>query len=270
MREFVCTVTSSDFSMRRGGLMRNSSCRRVALAVALAAMIGPRAARAQSEGDGFLFHKPIGAFVVRGGISSAMASGDLYSFLTNQFTLDKGDFRAPAFGGDLLITVAPRVDLDFGVGYAGSKKATEFRHWVDTDNNPIQQTTTLARVPMTVGARFYLTAPGRSIGKFAWIPTKFVPYVGAGGGMMWYRLHQVGDFIDFKTTDVFPDEFESSGWTPTAHALAGANYTLTPRLALTGEARYTWAKGSLGTDFEGFDGIDLSDVGLTLGLNVRF
>lgn len=243
-------------------------------AVAIAAVAGflaaPRQARAQSQGDGFLFHKPVGSFLVRGGLSSAMASGDIYSFLIDQFTLSKGDFRAPSIGTDLLITVAPRVDLDFAVSYAGSKNATEFRHWTDTDNQPIEQTTTLARVPLTAGARFYLTSPGRSIGKFAWIPAKFVPYVGAGGGMMWYRLHQAGDFIDFRTTDVFPDEYESSGWTGTAHGMIGANYTLTPRLALNGEARYTWAKGSLGPDFEGFDGIDLSDLGITLGLNVRF
>ena len=225
---------------------------------------------AQGSGDGFLFQKPVGAFVLRGGFASATASGDLYSFLTNQFTLNKGDFRSPSFGADLLVTVAPRVDLDFGVGYAGWKKPSEFRDFVGTDNLPIAQTTSLARVPLTAGARFYLAPPGRSIGKFAWIPNKFVPYVGAGGGMMWYRLRQTGEFIDFQTTDVFPDEFESSGWTGTAHAMAGADYAITPRLALTGEARYTWAKTSLGTDFTGFDGIDLSDFGVTLGLNVRF
>ena len=242
----------------------------VAAVAITATFLAPPHASAQSSGDGFLFQKPVGAFVLRGGFASATASGDLYSFLTNQFTLNKGDFRAPSFGGDLLVTIAPRVDLDFGAGYSGWKKPSEFRDFVGTDNLPIAQSTSLARVPLTAGARFYLAPPGRSIGKFAWIPNKFVPYVGAGGGMMWYRLRQTGEFIDFQTNDVFPDEFESSGWTGTAHAMAGADYALTPRLALTGEARYTWAKTSLGTDFSGFDGIDLSDLGVTLGLNVRF
>ena len=245
---------------------------RIALPAAFlaAALLAPAAARAQGAGDGFLFHRPTGAFVVRGGFASTMASGDLYTFLTDQFTLSKGDFRAPSVGGDLLIRVAPRLDLDFGAGYSGSRKASEFRHFTDLNNLPIEQTTTLARVRVTGGARLYLTAPGRSVGKFAWIPTKVVPYVGAGGGMMWYRLRQVGDFIDFRTTDVFPDTFESSGWAPTAHALAGVDYSLTPRLALNGEARYTWAKTQLGADFTGFNGIDLSDIGITFGLNVRF
>lgn len=251
--------------------MTNVSKRCAAVAAAVvAALLAPSGARAQGSGEGFLFSAPGAALVLRGGLASATATGDLYSFLTDQFTLSKGDFRAPSFGADFLVKVAPRVDLDFGLGYAGTKKASEFRHFVGTDNLPIQQTTSLARMPINAGVRIYLTPRGREIGKYVWIPNKVVPYVGGGGGMMWYRLHQAGDFIDFNTSDVFPDAFQSSGWAPSAHALAGLDYTLTPRLALNGEARYTWAKAQLGSDFTGFDGIDLSDFGITLGLNVRF
>lgn len=251
-------------------MAKSTSRRFAAAALSAAILVAPFSARAQSSGDGFLFRKPVGAFIVRGGFASAMARGDLYSFLENQFTIDKGDFRSPSLGADLLVAVAPRVDLDFGVGVSGNKTNSEFRHFVGTDDLPIQQSTALTRVPLTAGARIYLAPKGRSIGQFAWIPNKIVPYVGAGGGMMWYRLHQGGEFIDFQTTDVFDDEFESSGWAPTAHGMAGVDYTLTPRLALTGEARYTWAKTQLGTDFTGFDGIDLSEFGVTVGLNVRF
>ena len=239
-----------------------------ALTATLVATAG--VAGAQGNGDGFLFRKPVGAFIVRGGFASPTARGDIYSFLENQFTLNKGDFRSASLGADLLVGVAPRVDLDFGVGVSGNRSNSEFRHFVGTDDLPIEQTTSLTRVPLTAGARVYLAPKGRSIGQFAWIPNKIVPYVGAGGGMMWYRLHQGGDFIDFQTTDVFNDEFESSGWAPTAHGMAGVDYALTPRLALTGEARYTWAKTQLGTDYTGFDGIDLSEFGVTVGLNVRF
>jgi outer membrane protein with beta-barrel domain len=238
--------------------------------LAAALLLAPVAAQAQGSGDGFLFQKPLGGFVLRGGLASTTASGDLYAFLADQFTLDKGDFRAPQIAADLLIRIAPRADLDFGIGFSRSNKGSHFRDWVDLDNNEIEQATSLSRVPATVGARIYLAPPGRSVGKFAWIPTKVVPYVGAGGGMMWYRLRQTGEFIDVATTDVFPDTFESSGWTPTAHGLAGVDYSLTPRFALNGEARYTWAKAKLGPDFEGFDKIDLSDIGITFGLNVRF
>lgn len=242
----------------------------VAAALIAGALLNPASARAQSAGDGFLFRKPVGAFVLRGGYAAAMARGDLYSFLENQFTLNKGDFRSAAVGADVLVGVAPRIDLDFAVSVSGKKSGSEFRHFVGTDNLPIVQTTSLTRVPLTAGARFYLVPKGRSIGSFVWIPNKIVPYVGAGGGATWYRLHQGGDFIDFQTSNVFSDEFQSSGWAPAAYGVAGVDYSLSPRFALTGEARYTSAKTQLGTDFTGFHGIDLSEFGVTLGLNVRF
>src|SRR4030095_14633059 len=98
---------------------------------------------------------------------------------------------------------------------------------------PIQQTTTFVRLPITASARFDLTEPGRAIGRLAWIPARFTPYVGAGGGALYHRFEQNGDFIDFATTRVFPDQFRSSGWTATVHALAGLDVSFSPRYALS-------------------------------------
>jgi len=88
--------------------------------------------------------------------------------------------------------------------------------------------------------------------------------------MQYYRFHQDGDFIDFDTFAVFHDTYETSGWAPVGHVLAGGDYTLTPRLALTGEARYLWSKGDLSQDFVGFKPIDLSGFATTVGLTIRF
>lgn len=240
------------------------------LLLVLAALLAPGLARAQDNGDGFLFATPRATLTLRGGLTAPRAQGDLFGFVTDQFTLGRGDFRAPAGELSLGVRLAPRLDLDVGVAYSRSNKESEFRHWVDNRDLPIQQTTSLARVAPTMGLRLYLLPRGRSVGSFAWIPSRFAPYVGAGGGAMWYRLRQDGDFIDFSTTAVFPDTFESSDWTTTAHVKAGADYSLGPRWALTGEGRYDWAHARLGRDFVGFDGIDLSGAALTLGFTVRF
>jgi hypothetical protein len=69
---------------------------------------------------------------------------------------------------------------------------------------------------------------------------------------------------------VFPDRFEASGWATTAHAMAGADLTLTPHVGLTGEVRYGYGKGRMSRDFEGFDRIDLSGATATAGLFFRF
>ncbi|MGH7718888.1 MAG: hypothetical protein ACREON_08620 [Gemmatimonadaceae bacterium] len=232
------------------------------------ALAGP--AWAQSSGNGFLFKQPIGSFAVRGGFAHASAGSDIFSFSREQLTLGRGDFSGLALGTDVAFRVAQRVDLVLGAAYSGGSADSEFRDWVDDLDRPIEQTTTFQRIPVTATAKVYLTPRGRSIGRFAWLPARFAPYIGGGGGAMWYRFRQRGDFVDFETLDVFGDEFESSGWTATAHALGGVDFSLTPRLALTGEARYTYAKASLDDDFEGFDRIDLSGISTTIGLSIRF
>ena len=248
---------------------RSSAARLLPAALfALAAASSP--ASAQISGDGFLFHEPRVGLTLRGGWDAAAAKGDIFTFATDQLTLGRKDFRGPFIGLDLAIPVRPRLDVTVSSSYSGTSAKSEFRDWVDTGNLPIEQTTSLDRVPLAVGVRAYLLPRGRAVGEFVWIPTRFSPYVGAGAGAMWYRFRQQGDFVDFQTTNVFPDEFESSGWAPLAQASVGADYTLTPHLALNGEAKYNWAKGELGTDFSGFGRIDLSGYTATLGLSVRF
>jgi hypothetical protein len=69
---------------------------------------------------------------------------------------------------------------------------------------------------------------------------------------------------------IFTDTLSSSRVTPTAHALAGVEYTLTPVVALTSEARYVWARGRMSDDFQGFHRIDLSGLSATAGIAIRF
>jgi len=243
--------------------------RRSAMAVGAMVLIA-HVAQAQTEGKGFLFRRPVGSFTLRGGFDHASAGSDIFDFVTDTLTLGRGDFSGISVGTDLAFRLAPRVDLVFGADYAGSSSQSQFRHWEDQDNKPIEQTTRFQRIPVSAGIRAYLSSRGESVGHFAWIPTKLAPFVGVGGGMMWYRFKQEGDFIDFKTFDVFNDQFTSEGWAPTAHALAGFDYSLGPRFALQTQAKYTWAKAKMGEDFDGFSKIDLSGLAATVGVYVRF
>ena len=255
----------------------SASCQAVATAYrlpptaclfALLALATP--ARAQMAGDGFLFRPPRVSLTLRGGWDGAAASGDLFNFTTNQLTLGRKDFRGPFAGLDVAVRVLPRLDLTLSSSLSSTNTKSEFRNWVALNDLPIEQTTSLRRVPVTLGFRAYLMPRGQSVGQFAWVPARFSPYVGAGGGFMWYRFRQQGDFVDFQTTNVFSDTFESSGWTTTAHAAVGLDYWLTPSFGLNAEGKYNWAKAGLGTDFSGFGRINLSGYMTTLGLSVRF
>lgn len=230
----------------------------------------PRVAQGQASGQGFLLQRPIGSITLRGGYAHASASSDLFDFVTNQLTLNRSDFSSPTGQVDLAFRIAPRLDVDFGAGLSRSSSPSEYRTLIDQNNQPIQQTTSFERVPLTADLRFFLTPPGRSIGQFAYVPARFAPYIGAGAGMIGYEFKQTGDFVDPNTNYVFNSDLSSSGWAPEAHALVGADYSLSPRFALSGEAKYLWAKGSLNNDFSGFDKIDLSGFTTTIGLKLRF
>ncbi|HEY4659834.1 MAG TPA: hypothetical protein VIH11_10020 [Gemmatimonadaceae bacterium] len=240
------------------------------LAVVVAALVAAAPARAQDRGNGFLFGKPSGSFGIHGGYAIASAGSDLFSFTTEQLTLNRGSFNAFSIGAEVAFSLKPTLDLVVGTTYARTSHPSEFRDWVDNNNLPIQQTTSFTRWPVTASLKWYLTPRGRSLGKFAWVPAKYAPYVGLGAGRMWYSFAQEGDFIDYDTKNVFGDTFKSSGWTATAHALAGVEYSLTPRLALSSEARYQYANASPGVDFVGFHRIDLSGFAATVGLTVRY
>lgn len=226
------------------------------------------AVQAQS-GDGFLFGTPDAQFTLRAGWSHANAKGDLFDEITNRLTLNRGDFSGPMVGAELAVRMAPRLDFTVDGSWTGRTKSSEYRNLVDNNNLPIEQSTQFTRVPLTVNLKYYLTDRGRSIGRFAYIPSAVTPWLGAGGGVEWYRFRQVGDFVNYNTMNVFNANVNSDGWTGVGQAMAGADFTLTPRIALTADARYVLAHAKLSSDFVGFnDPIDLS--GLSAGLSFTF
>lgn len=247
-------------------------------AIATAMVVGTLAAltavplQAQGSGSGFLFQQPTGSFDIRAGYAWPRAGGDLFPFVTDQFTLNRSDFSGPTIGADVAIRVAPQFDAVLAASYTSTTRTSEYRHFVDLNNAPINQTTSFERIPVMASVRAYLTPRGRSVGRFAWVPARFTPYVGAGAGAVYYKFHQQGDFVDVtNNNNVFAGDFSSSRWTPAAQAMAGIDYSLTPRIALTGEAKYIIASGSVDQQsFTGFNSIDLSGLSTTAGLSFRF
>jgi outer membrane protein W len=242
------------------------------LALAGLASIAIAPAHAQSGGSGFLFHQPSWTFAVKGGFDHATAQSDIFEFVTDTLTLDRGDFSGFNVTADLSYRLQPRLDLSFSYGYAGSKTPSEFRKYVGTDDLPIRQTTQFVRMPVTAGLKFYLAPRGQEIGTLAWVPARFAPYVGAGGGMVFYKFRQEGEFVDAQSAnlDIFRDELTSKDWAPMVNGLAGVDFALSPRWGVTTEAKYSWAKAEMGGDYLNFGRIDLSGLSATMGLHVRF
>lgn len=229
-------------------------------------------ARAQGSRD-FLFGEPRASIGVRGSWVFAREGSDIFSFVKQHLTIDDGDFDAPAVAGDVGIAIARRVEVVGGVEFSRTAMRSEYRNFVDNNRRPIEQDTQLRALDVHASIRVALAPRGHGVSRLAWIPSRATPYVGAGGGMLWYQFSQAGDFIDALAPPpqpVFTDRFESKGHTPSAHVFGGVDVRLFRGLMGTVEGRYLWANAPLGRRYENFDPIDLAGFRMSAGINMLF
>ncbi len=193
------------------------------LVAGLFAVIRPGDVAAQG-GDGFLFKVPVATVGFRMGYVLPNVGSDLFAHTRDQLTIESRDFAGGYYGGELAVRLSSRLDLAIGVGYAGSSTRSEFREFVEVvgnDSLAVEQVTDFSTSPLTLSAKYYLTDRGRSIGRFAWVPSTVNVYVGGGFGFTYYKFDQVGDWVDFETLDIFASRFESSDTGVQVHSLAG-------------------------------------------------
>ena len=243
-----------------------------ALVFVLAAAGSAHAQQPPPPSPDFFFGRPHGSLAVRGSWIFARAQSDLFEFVERELTIDKGNFDRAALAADYGIALTPRADAVVGFEVNRASIGSEYRNLVDNNRQPIEQTTSLIEMSLSGNLRLALTPRGREIGRFAWVPYAVVPYAGAGGGMLWYRFQQSGDFVDAldPRLAVFTDTFTAGGWTPSGQVFGGLDVKLGQRWFLTVDGRYLWAAGPLGNDFENFDPIDLAGFRVGAGINILF
>ncbi len=218
----------------------------------------------------FLFNRPAGFFGFSLGIFSPRADSDLFDMVMRELTIKKSDFRALNFGLDGGFRLYDTVDLVFSLDTSKREINSEFRDWVDEQGVPITQTTSFSQTQLTAGIRYLLMPAGRQIGQYAWLPSRIVPFIDGGGGILWYTFRQNGDFVDVSTLEIFRARFESSGSAPTVYLGVGADIHILRSAYLTVKLRYSWARDELERDFVGFDPIDLNGLRLSAGVNWQF
>ncbi len=226
--------------------------------------------RRRNNKPDFLFNAPKVAIGFRGGVNISNAGSEIFDFINEQLTIGDSDFIAPAVAFDFSYYLRPRLAAVLRVEWNSKVAASEFREFEDQNDLPITQETELSQVPVTGNLKFYLNPRGRKISEYVWIPNSFAPYVGGGGGLLWYRFAQRGDFIDFVDMSIFSDQFVSEGFTWTAQVFGGVDVKLTHRVYLTFEACYFWARAGMGQDFMDFDSLDLSGFRTTGGIFLVF
>lgn len=218
----------------------------------------------------FLFEPPDGSLTIRGSWFLARAGSDWYDFVTRQLTLDDSDFNSAGVGVDVGIVITPRLEAIVGFDFSQSTTPSEYRDFVDSNRLPIEQRTRLRQIGLSGALKVALARRGREVGRFAWVPSRVVPYAGAGGGILWYNVLQSGDFVDFVDRSIFTDAFLARGATPSVHVFGGVDVRVARRLFVTFDGRYLWAAGDLGREWIDFDPIDLGGTRLSAGLNLVF
>lgn len=264
------------FGKRMGTEARVSSGRgpRAILIVAFLAapLLIPSDVVAQIGGDGFLFRAPNVSLSVRGGYATARGGSEMFDELSEFLIMDRRSFSGFTLGADVGVRATDRLEVVFGATYDRSSgirsEDSVFVELIDGVELPIEQKSRLERVPLTASVRFYPLARGRTIGQFAWVPSKWAPYVGLGGGAMYHNFTMDGDFVDYLDESIYPDRHEASGWSPVGQVLGGFELGLGRRSAIALEARYMWSSADLSFDFDQLP-IDLAGFQMTAGISFR-
>lgn len=242
-----------------------------ALALLCLALPSRPAVAQRLSGDGFLFGPPKASLAFRAGYAMPSAGSDLFGFVTNELSLRRRDFGSYAYGADFVVRLNFRLSAVISADLGGMDKKSDYREWQDNSGRPIEQSTSFERQAYTASLRYYLLPYGRRLSKYAWIPSRFAPWASAGAGRTHYRFAQSGDFVDFANGNrVFADSFASEAWGFTAQVSGGVDWSISPRLAMTTQAKYVRGKADLDLDYSGFAPIDLSGLSMTTGLAIRF
>lgn len=243
--------------------------------VALAAFVGTIAAApvGAQGGEGFLFKQPKITLKFETGYSVQAATGEYLDHTRQRYSVGWRDFDAPYIGAEVAFRATERWDVAFGIGLTDASVDSEDMEYYGTDDLPIEQVMELRIIPVTLGAKYYLNDRGRRISRFAWVPNRLAPYVGASVGFASYRFQQWGDFVDegSPNLDIYFDRLTSSGEGALARGLAGATLSLGKQFELSGEARYTFASAEMSrSDFGLYGPIDLGGFQAVIGIAARF
>ena len=244
--------------------------RRLGLAILLTLSAIAAVAQEKDREPDFLFDAPKGYVGVRGGWHLASASSSIHDFLEEKLTIERGDFDSFTFGAEVGIRLRSRLDAVFGVDFSHANIDSESRDFLYENDLAINQQTSIDIMPLTASLKFYLNERGRAVSQFAYVPAAVQPYLGVGGGAVFYELKQVGEFVDDGDLSIFEATLISDSAGLCWHVFGGVEMRLTPNLRLGVEGRYLWANAGVGGDFQETDPIDLAGLRITAGLNLNF
>jgi hypothetical protein len=216
----------------------------------------------QAEAQGNWQPGDFGSLRMRFGLWEPEGDSEYWDETFAVFTGSPGDFQDLTFGLDYLWRTSAHSGLQFGTTFYSGQATQAYWDYVDLDGYDISHGTALDT--WDVNALYVF--------RYGDASSAVIPYVGLGGGMLFWSLEESGDFIDFSTPDneIYYADYYAEGWTWEALALVGIDVPLGFRWSFFGEGRYRYAEDELGDDFSGFGTLDLSGWEFAAGFAWNF
>lgn len=186
-------------------------------------------------------------------------NSDLWEDNMNNLALNKQDMQAAYYGIEYEHFINRNVSFTLEGGYYEKEHYTFYRDYEYEDGSNINQNISLEMASLEANFKIY------PIG----YQQRFYPYLGAGGGIYYWKYKQWGDFIDFTNDTVSENEYaESSVYSPGFNVKGGMVMRFSRGLGVFVEGRYQYVKGNLSSAFEGFEKFDLSGFSLSVGMSL--
>lgn len=176
------------------------------------------------------------------------------------FTGTEEDFEDLVAGLDFQRSLGRRLGLIVSASAYEGSLAQSYRDFEDPSGFDITHTTSLDITSFDVGLLYHLVRRNARV----------VPYVGAGGSVVGWRLIEDGEFIDFGTLEIFADRFEETGEALGWFYLLGLEVPLGESWRLFAESRWHRVDDKLAGDFEGLGTLDLSGRAVSFGAGWSF
>ncbi|MCP4897536.1 MAG: hypothetical protein GY906_11240 [bacterium] len=238
--------------------MRHMGIRAMVLALLITAVcaVDAEAQRSYRPGDN-------GTARLRFGLFEPNADSRYWDDKFADFTGKPSDFRDFFMGFDYIWRLNSTSGIVFGLGFYEGKASQAYKDWTDAGGRDVSHRTSLRTGEMTIAWVLQFGRRGVQI----------TPYIGVGGGFMWYTFEEAGSFIDFGDPElpIFNAAYRATGNEPMYFGLIGLDIPAGHTFGIVIEGRWKNAETVLGHDFSDLPGeFDLSGLELTAGFSWNF
>lgn len=219
-------------------------------------------AATSAEAQGSWMSADAGSVRFKLGLFEPAADSSYWDEKFEIWTGEPQNLRDLAWGIDGLWMFTPTTGLKLGSLFYDGNARQAYREWVDSEGRSVAHWTELKTSELTL-AFVYRPLTGSFVR----------PYVGVGGGFVFWQLTESGDFIDFGVDDgeIFTATYRDEGSDPIAFVEVGFDVFAWPQWTFFVEGRLSTGDASLGGGFADLDQrLDLSGGSLYAGFAKLF